>query len=50
MILLIEKMYDQIAEKEIETSMEKMRLMMGTAPEDFEIKRMKKCLNTHQVF
>jgi len=42
--ILIEKMYDQIAEKEIETSMEKMRLMMGTAPEDFEIKRMKNVL------
>ena len=42
--ILIEKMYDQIAEKEIETSMEKMRVMMGTAPEDFEIKRMKNVL------
>lgn len=42
--ILIEKMYDQIAEKEIETSMEKMRVMMGTAPEDFEIKRMKNIL------
>ena len=42
--VLIEKMYDQIAEKEIETSMEKMRVMMGTAPEDFEIKRMKNVL------
>ena len=42
--ILIEKMYDQIAEKEIESSMEKMRVMMGTAPEDFEIKRMKNIL------
>lgn len=42
--VLIEKMYDQIAEKEIESSMEKMRVMMGTAPEDFEIKRMKNVL------
>ena len=42
--ILIEKMYDQIAEKEIETSMEKMRVIMGIAPEDFEIKRMKNVL------
>ena len=42
--ILIEKMYDQIAEKEIETSMEKMRVIMGIAPEDFEIKRMKNIL------
>jgi len=42
--ILIEKMYDQIAEREIECSMEKMRVMMGIAPEDFEIKRMKNVL------
>ena len=48
--ILIEKMYEQIAEKEIESSMEKMRVMMGTAPEDFEIKRMKNILGicTHE--
>lgn len=42
--ILIEKMYEQIAEKEVESSMEKMRVMMGTAPEDYEIKRMKNVL------
>lgn len=42
--LLIEKMYDMIAEKEIESIMEKTRLMLGFAPEDYSIQRMKNCL------
>ena len=38
---LTEKFYDKIAEQEIERAMEKVRLMVGFAPEDFEIKRLK---------
>ena len=40
--LAIEKMYEQIAKVEIERAMEKTRLMLGFAPEDYEIKNMKK--------
>ena len=36
----IEKMYEQIAENEIEDIMEKTRKMLGFAPEDYEIKSM----------
>jgi len=37
--MLIEKMYDMIAKKEIERAMEKTRIMMQIAPEDYEIQR-----------
>lgn len=37
----IKKMYDEIAEIEIANSMEKIRVMLGFAPEDYEIKRLK---------
>ncbi len=37
----IEKMYDEIAEVEIENAMEKIRLILGYAPEDYKIERMK---------
>ena len=37
----IKKMYDEIAEIEIANSMEKIRVMLGFAPEDYKIKRMK---------
>ena len=47
--IAIERMYEQIAKVEIENSMEKMRIMLGFAPEDFEIKKLKnelgKCVN-----
>ena len=47
--MAIEKMYEQIAKVEIENSMEKMRIMLGFAPEDFEIKKLKneygRCVN-----
>ena len=47
--LAIEKMYEQIAKVEIENVMEKMRIMLGFAPEDYEIKKLKnklgKCEN-----
>ncbi len=39
--ILLEKMYERLAEQEMEDIMEKTRLMLGIAPEDYEIKRMK---------
>lgn len=42
--LAIEKMYEQIAKVEVERAMEKTRIMLGFAPEDYEIKKMKKTL------
>ena len=42
--LLIKKMYDAIAEKELDTIMEKVRLTLKFAPEDFEIARIDKTL------
>lgn len=47
--LAIEKLYEQIAIVEIENAMEKMRVMLKIAPEDYKIKKMKnvfgKCEN-----
>ena len=40
----IEKMYEQIANTEIEDIMEKTRKMLGIAPEDYEIRKMEKKL------
>ena len=40
--IAIEKMYEQIAKVEVERAMEKTRIMLGFAPEDYEIKNMKK--------
>lgn len=37
----IQKMYDEIAKVEIERAMEKIRIMVGFAPEEFEIKKIK---------
>ncbi len=37
---IMDKMYDKIAEKEIERAMEKTRIMLDLAPEDYEILRM----------
>ena len=39
--LAIEKMYDQIAKVEIERAMEKTRIMLGFAPDEYEIKEIK---------
>ena len=39
--LAIEKMYEQIAKVEIERAMEKTRIMLGFAPEEYEIKKMR---------
>lgn len=47
--MLIEKMYDMVSKKEIERAMEKTRIMLQIAPEDYEIKRISgvlaKCSN-----
>lgn len=39
--MAIEKMYDEIAETEIDNAMEKIRIILGFAPEDYSIERMK---------
>ena len=39
LVKLIEKLYDLVAEKEIEMSMERVRKLVGFAPEDYQIKR-----------
>ena len=39
LVKLIEKLYDLVAQTEIEMSMERVRKLVGFAPEDFEIKR-----------
>lgn len=41
LVKLIEKLYDLIANKEIEPIMEKVRKTLGFAPEDYVIKRIK---------
>ena len=38
---LIDKMYYMIAEKEIEISMEKMRKLVGLAPDEYRIRKTK---------
>ena len=40
--LAIDKMYEQIAKVEVERAMEKTRILLGFAPEDYEIKKLKK--------
>lgn len=42
--LLIEKIYNVVAQREIEGAMEKTRKLLGYAPEDYEIIRMKNTL------
>ncbi len=39
--LAINKLYEQVASTEIERAMEKSRIMMGFAPEEYEIEKMK---------
>lgn len=41
---LIEKLYDTLAENEIEMAMERARKLLGFAPEDYKIVRMKNTL------
>ena len=40
--IAIDKMYEQIAKVEVERAMEKTRILLGFAPEDYEIKKLKK--------
>ena len=42
--MAIDKMYEQIAKVEVERAMEKTRILLGFAPEDYEIKKMKNAL------
>ena len=42
--ILLERMYLLVAQREIENAMEKARVNMGMAPDDFEIKKMEKTL------
>ena len=44
--ILMEKMYEKIAEKEIERAMEKTRIMLEIAPEDYEIKNIEGSIAT----
>lgn len=46
--LAIEKMYEQIAKVEIERAMEKTRILLGFAPEDYEIQKMVKKLGKYE--
>ncbi len=39
--LAINKLYEQVASTEIERAMEKTRIMLGFAPEEYEIEKMK---------
>lgn len=39
LVKLIEKLYDLVAQTEIEMSMERVRKLVGFAPEDYQIKR-----------
>ena len=51
--VIINKMYEKIIEKEIERAMEKTRIMLNMAPEDYEIKRMEsiiaKCTKDQKI-
>ena len=40
--MAIDKMYEQIAKVEVERAMEKTRILLGFAPEDYEINKLKK--------
>lgn len=42
--LLTQKIYNVIAEREIERAMEKTRILLGYAPEDYKLERMKNIL------
>ena len=42
--IAIGKMYEQIAKVEVERAMEKTRILLGFAPEDYEIKKIKNSL------
>ena len=42
--MAIDKMYEQIAKVEVERAMEKTRILLGFAPEDYEIKKINNAL------
>ena len=42
--MAIDKMYEQIAKVEVERAMEKTRILLGFAPEDYEIKKIKNAM------
>lgn len=42
--IAIDKMYEQIANVEVERAMEKTRILLGFAPEDYEIRKMNNSL------
>ena len=42
--VLLEKVYNKVAEKELERSMEKARVLLNIAPEDYKIEKMNKIL------
>ena len=46
--LAIKKMYEQVAKVEIERAMEKYRIMLGFAPDEYEIKNIKKLGKTNE--
>ena len=38
--ILVDKLYEKVAEQEVQRAMEKTRLLLGYAPEDYEIKKL----------
>lgn len=50
---MIEKMYQMIAEKEIEDAMEKVRIRVGLAPEEYKVKKLTRvwgnCSSTKKI-
>lgn len=44
--VLIDRLYEKIAQKELDIIMEKLRINLGIAPEDFKIMEMKDCIAT----
>ena len=53
LVKLIEKLYDLVAQTEIEMSMERVRKLVGFAPEDYQIKRIENkmgdCIKEEQI-
>ena len=47
--IAIDKMYEQIAKVEVERAMEKTRILLGFAPEDYEIRKMSEELGRCEV-
>ena len=53
---IMNKMYEKLAEKELEIAMEKTRILVGLAPEDYSLERMKnpltlaKCVENKIIF